>query len=158
MHLAPGTLVAITLGLTLACAGPPKPADTALDEAAIRAIDASWNEYLQTQNDSAIAAIYAADAVLMPANMPRITGATAIRAFWAEIWPMKASLVLSPGTIHVTGDRAVESGDWTWTAPTPKGEQKDNGKYLVVWQKGDGTWKVVQDMWNSDNPPPPPAK
>ena len=64
---------------------------------------------------------------------------------------------LRDGRIAVI-DRAVEEGNWTWTAPTPKGEQKDNGKFLVIWQKIGGTWKVVQDMWNSDNPPPIPAK
>jgi hypothetical protein len=51
---------------------------------------------------------------------------------------------------------AVEDGTWTWSAPTPQGEQKDNGKYLVSWRRSGNTWLVVQDIWNSDNPPPPP--
>lgn len=159
MHPTPGALVVITFSLALACSGGAKPPDPAVAEAAaIRAIDSSWNQYLQTQNDSAISALYAIDAVLMPPNLPRVTGAASIRSFWAQIWPIKASLVLSPGTIHVAGDQAVEEGSWTWTAPTPKGEQKDNGKYLVAWQRSGGRWKVVQHMWNSDNPPPTPAK
>jgi ketosteroid isomerase-like protein len=159
MHLAPGVLTAITLSATLACSGGAKKVDPAIVEAAaIRTADSSWNQFLQTQNDSAIAALYVADAVLMPPNMPRVVAASAIRSFWAQIWPIKASLVLTPGTIQVTGDRALEEGNWTWSAPTPKGEQKDNGKYLVSWQKIGGNWKVVQHMWNSDNPPPTPAK
>ncbi len=31
----------------------------------------------------------------------------------------------------------------------------DKGKYIVVWKKENGDWKVWRDIWNSDNPPPP---
>ncbi|HEY7682369.1 MAG TPA: DUF4440 domain-containing protein [Gemmatimonadales bacterium] len=156
MRHAAQLLVVMGLGFGLACGGQAKPRDTAADEAAIRAIDASFNEFLRSQNDSAIAATYAADAVLFPPSMPRVTGSENIRKFFAEIWPLKASLEITPGTIRVFGDLAVEDGTWTWSAPTPQGEQKDNGKYLVSWRRSGNTWLVVQDIWNSDNPPPPP--
>jgi hypothetical protein len=32
------------------------------------------------------------------------------------------------------------------------------GKYLVVWRKDAGTWRAVQDIWNSDNPAAAPAR
>jgi uncharacterized protein (TIGR02246 family) len=150
----------VALVFTLACANRPAPADPAADEAAIRAIVVQWNDYLKTQNDSAIGALYAPDAVLLPASMPRVTGAAEIRQFWATIWPLKASLTVEPVSIHVSGDWAAEEGNWTWSAPTPQGQQNDHGKYLVTWRKVDGTWKVAQDIWNSDQPPPapPPTK
>jgi hypothetical protein len=31
---------------------------------------------------------------------------------------------------------------------------RDNGKYLAVWRKVGGTWKMSYDMWNSDVAPP----
>jgi ketosteroid isomerase-like protein len=162
MRLTARPLLAVGLALAMACsagAKAPAPVDTAADEAAIRAIDTSWNGWLAAQNDSAIAAIYAADAVLMPPNLPRVSNPAAIRGFWAGLWPLKASLVLTPGAIRVSGDMAVEEGNWAFSAPAPTGEQKDNGKYLVVWRKDAGAWHAVQDVWNSDNPPPAaPAK
>ncbi len=154
MRLPARLLFGCSLVLAAGCtAGGGAATDTKADEAAIREIDTNWNTWLTTQNDSAISAIYAADAVLMPPNMPRVMG-DGVRKFWAELWPMKASLHLAPGTIVVSGDRAVEEGNWTFAVPTPAGEQKDNGKYLVIWRKTDGKWHAVQDIWNSDNPPP----
>jgi ketosteroid isomerase-like protein len=72
---------------------------------------------------------------------------------------MKATLVLIPVTIQVaaSGDLAVEEGNWTWSAPSPQGDQKDAGKYLVSWRKMAEGWRVTQDIWNSDQPPPVPA-
>lgn len=159
MPLVPRILTAAALALLAACAPQPKPVDTSADEAAIRAIDESWNGYLKAQNDSAVAAIYAADAVMLPPNMPRVTGAEAIRKFWSALWPLKASLEVTPVTIRVAGEWAMEEGNYTFAIPAANGgETKDNGKYLVNWHKQDGTWRVVQDMWSSDNPPPPPSK
>jgi uncharacterized protein (TIGR02246 family) len=140
--------------LALACA--PKPADTAADEAAIHALVQAFNDHLKAQNDSAIGAMYVADAVLMPPNLPRVSGADSIRQFWAQIWPLKATLEITPTSVRASGDLAVEEGNWTWSMPTPAGDQKDNGKYLVSWRKVDGQWRIAQDMWSSDNPPPPP--
>jgi ketosteroid isomerase-like protein len=36
----------------------------------------------------------------------------------------------------------------------------DHGKYLEIWRKqGDGSWKCIVDMFNSDLPgTPPPTK
>jgi len=140
--------------VSLACA--PGTADTSADEAAIRGLVQSFNDHLKAQNDSALAAMYSADAVLMPPNMSRVTGTENIRQFWAQIWPLKATLTIIPASVRVSGDLAVEEGNWTWSAPTPAGDQKDNGKYLVSWRKTDGKWRIVQDMWNGDNPPAPP--
>jgi hypothetical protein len=32
----------------------------------------------------------------------------------------------------------------------------DSGKYVVRWVEENGTWRMAQDIWNSDLPPPPP--
>jgi ketosteroid isomerase-like protein len=127
--------------------------DAAAEEAAIRAIDVSCNEAIVTKNDSTIAAIYAADAVLMPPNSPTLTG-PAIRQFWAGLWPINASLKISPSSVTVTsaGDHAIEQGTYSFEIPSTPGAIQDNGKYLVVWTKAGGTWKATKDIWNSDLP------
>lgn len=146
--------------LTLACApaqqAPKAADDTAAKaaEAAIRAIDQGWNAALVAQNDSAITALYASDAVLMPDAMPRVTGTENIRKFWASLWPLKVKLVLEPGTIHVAGNWAIEEGNWHITIDE---KPLDSGKYLVTWRQDAGQWKVVQDIWNSDSPKMAPA-
>jgi uncharacterized protein (TIGR02246 family) len=150
--------VMVILGASLACSGGPR-SDPKVGEQAIRELVTSWNRYLTTQNDSAIAALYADDAVLMPPAMPRVTGRENIRRFWAQIWPLKATLTLTTTGVRVAqrGDLAVEEGDWVWSAPSPTGDQRDKGKYLVSWIRTTAGWRVTQDIWNSDQPPPGPA-
>jgi uncharacterized protein (TIGR02246 family) len=150
-------LASAALFFLAACAPPAPRPDPAADEQAIRRLVEQWNEALRSANDSAIGELYADDAVAMPPNMARLTGRPAIRQFFASIWPLKAQLQLATVSVHVGGDWAVEEGNWTWTMPAAGGEQKDNGKYLVSWHRVGNDWKVAQDIWNSDNPPPPAA-
>jgi uncharacterized protein (TIGR02246 family) len=157
--MMPRIALSLLLVLAAACTAAPKPADTAADEQAIRDIVTAWNGHIAAQNDSAIAAIYAADAVLMAPNMPTIAGHDAIRQFWAGFWPAKPDLKLTPREVLVAGDLAVESGIYSLSMlPGPDGISTDNGKYVVIWRRGPDGWKAVRDIYNSDNPPPPPAK
>jgi ketosteroid isomerase-like protein len=57
-------------------------------------------------------------------------------------------------TIEVwgTSDLLTEEGEVTMF--TKDGQQIDKGKYLVVWKKEDGKWKLFRDMFNSNLPPP----
>lgn len=146
------TLFAVCL-VTLACAPTSTSTDTAADDQAIRAAMETLNQAVTGQNDSLAASVYAEDAVMMPPGAPRVMGRANIRAFWATVWPLKATLTMTPAQIQVAGEWAYEEGTWTWTMPTPDGEQRDHGKYLDVWHRVDGTWSIVRDIWNSDQAP-----
>jgi len=149
----------LMIALTAACTAAPKPVDTAADEQAIRATVTAWNGYIASQNDSAIAAIYTADAILMAPNMPALTGHDAIRQFWAGFWPAKPDLKLTPRDVTIAGDLAIESGIYSLSMiPGADGISTDNGKYLVAWKRTADGWKAIRDIYNSDNPPPAPAK
>jgi len=150
-------LVAIALAVCLGCPPTATSTDTAADEQAIRGRIDSWKSALASQNDSSIVALYADDAILMPPGLPRITERQKIRAFWARIWPLKATLTLEVASLRVSGDLAVEEENWNWTMPGPQGEVKDHGKSIIVWRRAGNSWQVVQDIWNSDVTPPAPA-
>jgi ketosteroid isomerase-like protein len=64
-----------------------------------------------------------------------------------------------------TGERAVEletaevggKGDvvyevGTYTLFGDQGQAVDNGKYVVVWKRERGAWKLHRDIWNSSRP------
>lgn len=147
-----GVLAAVT-----AC--QPKPVDPAVADREIRDVVKAWNGYLQAHNDSAIGALYVADAVLLPPNMPRVTGAENIRRFFAVLWPAQVVLTLEPVHVGVSrsGEVAIEEGNYTFTLPGPT-PQTERGKYLVSWWKTEQGWRITRDMWNSDDPPVvPPA-
>lgn len=145
--------LAAALTLASACAPAAPKVDLAAEETAIRAKVAEWNGFLQSKNDSAITALYGDRGALLPAGMPKMAGAAAMRPFWAQLGAMNVDLKLTTVSVTVaqSGDLAVEEGSYTFEIP---GTPADKGKYLVVWYKQDGKWLVAQDIWNSDMTPP----
>jgi uncharacterized protein (TIGR02246 family) len=148
----------LSLVTALAACQPAAPkVDVAAEEQAIRAQVAAFNAAVAAYNDSAVAAIYAPDAVLLPPNQGRQTGPAFLEQMIAGLEPLKATFSVTPVTIVVaaSGDLAVEEGTWKTSVPKPDGTAfEDNGKYLVAWKKINGTWLTQFDTWNSDNAPP----
>jgi ketosteroid isomerase-like protein len=158
------SLACLALAAVAACARPEPPAppkaDPAAIEQAIKAKGSDWNGYIAAQDDSAIAALYADDAVLMPPNQPRRTGAD-IRTFWSGLWVIKPTMTISTDKVVASeaGDVAVEEGSFKLSYAGADGKPiEDTGKYIVIWRKTGNDWKVVRDIFNTDLPPaPPPA-
>ena len=58
---------------------------------------------------------------------------------------------ITPGEIIPVGDdHAIDVGSFVETAAD--GSHKDHGKYVAIWAKVDGSWKMVRDIWNSSMP------
>lgn len=137
----------------LALAAPVKAAPPvgAGDEQAIRALDAHWNQLIAARDADGVAALYASDGVFMPPNSPARQGA-ALRETWLGLLGAPGlQLVITPVQVEVAGshDLAYDRGTYTLSAQSVA-EQR--GKYLVVWKKQAGQWKVVADVFNSDSP------
>lgn len=124
------------------------------EEQAIRALDRKWVEAVAATNIQAIADIYASQGMLMPPGAPPARGRAAIAEAWsAMLAPTGASLTFEPTEIVVGQgeDIAYDVGTYTHTASSPGGGTvADHGKYLVVWTREAGTWKVAADMFNSN--------
>ena len=161
---APRALLALagSLALFAACQpkAPPAPADESAAAAdAIRAADAAWEKAFSGHDTTAaVAAVEATGSVMAP-NAPIATGPEAIRAAFNGFY------ALPKMTIHWTAltAEAARSGELGYTRGTyelnyedAKGKPvSDKGKYATVWRKqGDGSWKVVLDIFNSDSPMP----
>ena len=96
---------------------------------------------------------YTDDAVVMPPNIPTLTGKQSIRTLWK-------SLLEAPGfaggwkatKADVSGDLSYVTGTYEITGTDDSGKaMTDKGKYLKVWKKQpDGSWKCVADMFSSD--------
>lgn len=150
------TLAALAL-VAVGCTPTSTSTDTAADDQALHGAMEALNQGISSQNDSAIAAIYAEDAIMMPPGVPKVAGRQNIRAFWTTLWPLKPTLSITPEHFVVSGDWAWGEGTWIWSATTPAGPQEDHGKYLDVWHRVDGNWLLTRDIWNSDLTPPAAA-
>ena len=136
------------------------PALAADDSGRIRAGTQSWMQSFNSGNAGAVVALYADDAVLMPPNAPMARGVAAIKeAIAKEIAGAKKNGVkLAPGSVdevNVAGDMAWHSG--SYVVKDKGGKAVDAGKFIEVWERKNGKWRIVRDMWNSDGAPATPA-
>jgi len=107
----------------------------------------------EEQDAAAVAALYTKKGQVLPPNSDFVTGREAIQAFWQGAMDMglrRAELEL--GEVDGLGKTAVEVSRFTLYA---EGDAvADKGKYMVVWKKKGGDWKLHRDVFNSSLPPP----
>lgn len=101
------------------------------------------------------AAVYAADAQLLPPSTELVEGREAIEAFWqagidSGLWAVELELVRLVGD----GRLAYETGRYALTLRPADGEPVvDRGKYVCVHElQEDGTWRWAVEMFNPDVP------
>ena len=153
--MRPTFLVTLLGCAVFACQSAPAPLSEA-DITAIRAATATFVQHGRVRNDSAAAALYAEDGVLMPPNQPAVEGRAAIRA-WLTAFPPMSDFSLTVIEIKGRGDLAYERGTYALTiaasGKTPA--VSDHGKYLVIRRRqADGSWPITVDTFNSDVPLP----
>jgi uncharacterized protein (TIGR02246 family) len=138
-------LCATLLALPTAALAQDSGAEAAIADGAV-AWAAAWN----SGDAAALAAHYSADAVVMAPGAEAMTGQEAIQAGFAVAIEMSggSQMEVTPGEIIPVGmDHAIEVGAFVETGAD--GSHKDHGKYIAVWAKVDGSWKIVRDIWNS---------
>ena len=118
---------------------------------AIETANKRFAEALAKGEASKIAGMYAAGARVLPPNSPRVEGSQRIQEFWQSIIDLGAKLSLSTSDVEALGNVAYEVGTYELTLP---GNKRDSGKYVVIWKREKGQWKLAVDTWNSDLPAP----
>ena len=93
---------------------------------------------------------YSKDGKLMGSNMPLISGQKNIASFWGAFSKMGADLTLN--TTEVWGDENYITEEGVYEIKAKDGKQLDKGKYIVLWKKEDGKWKLHRDISNTDLP------
>ena len=91
--------------------------------------------------------LYATDAELYPPNSDALKG-TAIGTYWKGGFDMGIKNVkLETISADSAGDHIVETGKYTLAGAD--GKTIDFGKYMVIWKKEKGEWKLFKDIWNT---------
>lgn len=126
---------------------------SAADREAVRAVNVAWFKAYNARDVDAIAALYADDAVLSAPGAPAARGAAAIKeAFKKDIAAAtKAGIANNAGSSEesgVSGDLAWEAS--TYSAADKSGKVVEKGKYVTVFERRNGKWVIIRDIWNSD--------
>ena len=140
----------LLMAFGVACAPAAKTEeDPATVRAAIKENNARFTKAFNQADTAATAALYTADAIVLPPGQGMVRGRPAIQEFNAIDIETNAlsGLVLTTSDVQVGGNLAVEVGTYSIQA----GAMQDEGKYVVVWKKQeDGSWKLYRDIWNSN--------
>lgn len=107
-------------------------------------------EAITAGDGSRAISLYTEDARLIPHGAPTCAGRAAIQAFLEGA--IQSGIVAARFTTQeVDGDanQAVEIGQYELFAPAPNGERARvaDGRYLMVWRKHDGDWRIHRDMF-----------
>ena len=123
----------------------------------IPALVAEWNERARLRDLEGCVGYFAPDGRFMAPNAPAAHGTDAIRAAWTQMFTLpNLKVTFGPTSVDeaASGDLCYEVGTWATGFDTPAGRHEDHGKYVVVWRKIGGAWKVMTDIFNSDMPLP----
>ena len=141
----------LSLAAAAACGSAPNVEQARAD---LLAVDQEW---AGTAKDPEQYLVYFdAGAVVYPPGAPVITGIDAIRKSYVELsstpgfalsWtPAKAQVAASGDLGHTSGAYELTIGGVT-----------EKGKYVTAWKREGGEWKVIDDIFNADASPTPPA-
>lgn len=118
---------------------------------AIEKANAAFAAAFAKGDAKAVAEMYTDTAQLFPPNAEIVGGRTDIEQFWKTVMAAGIARVeLATLEVDPLGDTIVETGKATLFDKA--GMVLDRAKYLVVWKKVDGKWKLHRDFWNSNLP------
>lgn len=158
-----------TLGVLTGACSQPSPAsapagkpDFAAEEKAIRDMDARWLKAAQARDPSAEGAMFATDGVAYREHNEPLVGPAAYQAFEMKLYAdnPKLSTTWSTDAIRLSesGDLAIQTGEFHNAGLGPKGDREDKGRFVTVWKKVNGEWKVAHDIGSTTMPEVPSDK
>ena len=151
-------LVAVTI--ITACQLKTASVDARSEANAIRNLEDQWTVANKAKDIDKIVSFFASDAVVMEPNMPISVGIEAIRKS-QESWFSDTTVLYNTFTatidtieISASGDLAYARGTGRLSINTPNGPVEEVDKWIDIWKKINGEWKVIVNIWNSDKPLP----
>ena len=146
----------LTLPMLLFVSCESAPEDTAEVWQAIEAITEQYADAFKRGDAAAIAALYTEEAKVLPPNGPTIVGREAILNFYqGAIDACDCNdFQLTTLEVGVARDLAYEIGEYATIHPVEGETIRRQGKYVYIWKRENGEWKLDVDIFNSSPPLP----
>ena len=138
------------IAMLAVCFGLLAPPVLAQTKAQMQKLDDQFAYAVNTGNAAAVAAMYTKDAYVLPPGGPMVHDPAAIQKLWegaiADMQDIKCTAI----DVKPLGSGAArEIGTCSFMTKKPPLKELQV-KYAVVWQKEGASWKLLQDIWNSD--------
>ena len=133
------------------------PVDTRAEAESLRNIEAQWLAATKAKEIDRIVDLYANEGVAMDANAPLFVGHDAIRQA-LETWLADTTIcrtftsTVEAVEVSASGDLAYTRGTMRYSHNTSEGVVDEMGKWVTIYKKIDGNWKVVADASVLDTP------
>ncbi len=116
----------------------------------IQKLENQFAQAANKQDAAAVAQFYTEDATALPAGADMVKGRDGIQKLWDAILKSGTSnLMLTTVSVEDYGQAAREIGQFSFDAHGQQGQSsKVEGKYVVVWKKIGGDWRLDTDIWN----------
>ena len=100
---------------------------------------------------TSMGSFYTSSASLLPPGSDAVQGSAAITTFWKGGYDAGIKRAkLETLEADQSGNQVVEVGKYTLFGTNDA--QIDAGKYMVIWKKENGDWKLHRDIWNTSTP------
>ena len=122
----------------------------AQDRASIQTLNDQFTKAFNAGDIAAVAAHYTEDATVLPPGAEMVLGRNAILTFWKSAADQIGDIKLTAVDVKPLGSNAArEIGTFSLRTKAAQSQQV-TGKYVVVWEKVGGDWKLATDIWNTN--------
>jgi uncharacterized protein (TIGR02246 family) len=135
--------IALVIAFMIALVAP-----AVAQKAKIEAVNTKWMELFNKGDFEGVARLYTVDAIALPPGSAMVRGRAAIGTMWKGMAEQVSNPKITTLEVKRLGPLAArEIGTFSLTTkgPSPK---EVSGKYLVVWERVAGEWKLAADIWN----------
>ena len=130
---------------------PAKTAEPDVAKAEIQGLESDWAAADNARNANAVTAFYSNDAISLSNNAPMTMGKAAIQKETEENLAKKPQgETVAYETLEVFGDGNTVTEIGKAISKDASGKVIRTGKYMAVWEKRDGKYICIRDIYNSD--------
>ena len=156
-------LSVLALLFASACEGPPaassraerSPFDLDATRRHVEQLNARFTQAHLTGDIAMIDSMFTSDAKSFPPGGAAVTGVQAIHDFTVEYIKAGLTEFREVSTdFYGNAELVVDAGNYVVTYGPE--HVTERGKYLNVWKRVDGGWKIQSNIWNSNAPVPTP--